>query len=134
TLGTNIDQIWVNGELVQDDDEFTVALPSFLAAGGDNFRALRHGINDQQTALIDTDAFTNYLEEELDSTVAPRFDKQAVQIAGLEASYDVNENLSVELSGLQLQSYGTPDLEGEELSVNLVADNPGTVEAGTVEV
>jgi 5'-nucleotidase len=73
TLGDNIDQIWVNGELVQDDDEFTVALPSFLAAGGDNFRALGNGINDQQTALIDTDAFTNYLEEELDGSVAPRF-------------------------------------------------------------
>src|SRR5699024_11838464 len=89
---------------------YTTLFRSFLAAGGDNFRALGNGINDQQTALIDTDAFTNYLEEELDSTVAPRFDKQAVQIAGLEDSYDVNENLSVELSGLQLQSYGTPDL------------------------
>lgn len=134
TLGDNIDQIWVNGDLVQDDDEFTVALPSFLAAGGDNFRALGNGINDQQTALIDTDAFTNYLQEELGGTVAPRFDKQAVQIAGLEDSYDVNDNLTVELSGLQLQSYGTPDLQGQELSVSLVADNPGTVEAGTVEV
>lgn len=134
TLGDNIDQIWVNGNLVQDDDEFTVALPSFLAAGGDNFRALGNGINDQQTALIDTDAFRNYLQDELDSTVTPRFDKQAVQISGLEDSYDVEDNLTVELSDLQIQSYGAPELDGEQLSISLVANNPGTVDAGTVDI
>lgn len=134
TLGNNIDQIWVNGNLVQDEDEFTVALPSFLAAGGDNFRALGNGTNDQQTALIDTDAFTNYLNEALDSTVTPRFDKQAVQLTGLQETYDVDGHLTAELSGLQLQSYGAPELDGEQLSVSLVAQNPGTVEAGTVEV
>ncbi|GAA2027589.1 hypothetical protein GCM10009720_04140 [Yaniella flava] len=134
TLGNNIDEIWVNGNLVQDEDEFTVALPSFLAAGGDNFRALGNGTNDQQTALIDTDAFTNYLQDELDSAVAPRFDKQAVQVSGLEDSYDVDGNFTAELSGFQLQSYGAPELDGEQLSVSLVADNPGTVDAGTVEI
>src|SRR5690625_5160941 len=37
-------------------------------------------------------------------------------------------------SALQLQSYGAPDLDGEQMSVSLVTSNPGTVDAGAVEV
>lgn len=119
TRGENIDQIWVNNQPVLDDDQFTVALPSFLAAGGDNFRELANGHNHRDTGLIDTDAFQSFVENGLEGEVSPRDNKQAVQLTDLEDSYATDEDLSFELADLGLFSFGAT--QPEQLDVSIAA-------------
>ncbi|WFP17498.1 bifunctional metallophosphatase/5'-nucleotidase [Citricoccus muralis] len=109
TRGSNIDQIWVNDVPVLDEDVFTVALPSFLAAGGDNFRALANGHNHRDTGLIDTDAFHNYVQDGLGGEVGPRYNKQAVQLTELADEISVDGELSLTLADLGVQSFAAPD-------------------------
>ncbi|WGH84800.1 5'-nucleotidase C-terminal domain-containing protein [Auritidibacter ignavus] len=132
TLGNNIDQIWVNDKLVTGDETFKVALPSFLAAGGDNFRAFGNSLNQQQTALIDSDIFVNYLRDELDGKIAPRFDQQAINISDVSDSYDINGELTFGLQSLGVPSYNAPI--PENFAASIVTEDGTEVELGTVEV
>ncbi|GGH67054.1 bifunctional metallophosphatase/5'-nucleotidase [Rothia aerolata] len=125
TRGSNIDEIYVNGKKVQDSDTFTVAIPSFLLGGGDNFTTLSQGTNAQDTALVDSDAFIAYLQG-MDS-VAPRFEKQAVRVADLADTYDLSGNLTFSLSDLNTRSYDVPELTALDVMVD-------GIKVGTVEV
>ena len=64
TLNNNIDEIFIDGKKVIDDQQITVAIPSFLLGGGDNFRTLSQGMDAKDTALVDSDAFQSYLKGE----------------------------------------------------------------------
>lgn len=125
TRGGNIRDIYVNGKRVEPTDVYTVAIPSFLLGGGDNFGTLAQGSNARDTALVDSDAFVSYFESL--GSVDPNYAKQAVKISGVAESYSVEGNLTFELSDLHVQSYGVPVLT--ELKVLV-----GGVELGTVPV
>lgn len=90
TLNNNIDEIFIDGKKVTDDQQITVAIPSFLLDGGDNFRTLSQGTDAKDTALVDSDAFQSYLKGE--GTISPRFNKQAVKISDVADSYDASGN------------------------------------------
>lgn len=122
--GQHIQQIFVNGQAVKDSDTFTVAIPSFLLGGGDNFTTLSQGTNAKDTALVDSDAFVDYLREQ--GTVKARFEKQAVRVENLAGSYDAMGNLKFNVSHLETQSYGVPALTS--LDVNIDGSKIGTVE------
>ena len=96
TLNNNIDEIFIDGKKVTDDQQITVAIPSFLLDGGDNFRTLSQGTDAKDTALVDSDAFQSYLKGE--STISPRFNKQAVKISDVADSYDASGTLTITAS------------------------------------
>lgn len=123
--GSNVLDVYVNGTKVEDADTYTVAIPSFLLGGGDNFGTLSQGANAKDTALVDSDAFVEYFKNA--GTVDPNFAKQAVRVADLAESYDVNGTLAFSLSDLNVRSYGVPALT--ELKVTV-----GGIEVGTVAV
>ncbi|WP_326503430.1 5'-nucleotidase C-terminal domain-containing protein [Rothia nasimurium] len=125
TRGSNVLDVYVNGKKVEDADIYTVAIPSFLLGGGDNFGTLSQGTNAKDTALVDSDAFVEYFKNA--GTVDPNFAKQAVRVADLAESYNVNGTLAFSLSDLNVRSYGVPALT--ELKVTV-----GGVEVGTVAV
>ncbi|WP_237225105.1 5'-nucleotidase C-terminal domain-containing protein [Rothia nasisuis] len=125
TRGSNVLDVYVNGKRVEDADTYTVAIPSFLLGGGDNFGTLSQGANAKDTALVDSDAFVAYFKNA--GTVEPNFAKQAVRVADLAESYDVNGPLAFSLSDLNVRSYGVPALT--ELKVTV-----GGIEVGTVAV
>lgn len=125
TADQNIADIFINGQKVADDQKITVAIPSFLLGGGDNFRTLAAGINSKDTALVDSDAFQAYLKDK--GSIAPRFNKQAVRVADIASSYDVNGNLTFTASELNVASFGAPEVENVAVSVD-------GVELGTVAV
>lgn len=125
TRGSNVLDVYVNGKKVEDADTYTVAIPSFLLGGGDNFGTLSQGTNTKDTALVDSDAFVEYFKNT--GTVDPNFAKQAVRVADLADTYDVNGTLSFSLSDLNVRSYGVPALTELKTTV-------GGVEVGTVAV
>lgn len=122
--GQHIGQIFVNGKEVQPTDTFTVAIPSFLLGGGDNFTTLSQGTDPQDTTLVDSDAFIEYLRGL--KTVDARFEKQAVQVSNVADSYDVAGNLTFNVADLNTRSYGVPELK--LLDVLVDGKNVGSVE------
>ncbi|MFW0183446.1 5'-nucleotidase C-terminal domain-containing protein [Rothia sp. CCM 9417] len=127
TRGSNILDVYVNGKKVEDTDTFTVAIPSFLLGGGDNFSTFTQGTNPKDTALVDSDAFVNYFKA--NGTVNPNYAKQAVKVQDLAAGYDVNGQLTFSLADLNVRSFGVPALT--ELKVTIDGIEVGTVEVAT---
>jgi 5'-nucleotidase len=62
-VGSRVDAIRLNGRALDPEDEVRVTVNSFLADGGDGFRALREGRN-RVGGPLDLDAFTEYLRTE----------------------------------------------------------------------
>ncbi|HEX5638917.1 MAG TPA: bifunctional metallophosphatase/5'-nucleotidase [Burkholderiaceae bacterium] len=62
-VGSRVDAIRLNGRALNPEDEVRVTVNSFLADGGDGFRALREGHN-RVGGPLDLDAFTQYLGAE----------------------------------------------------------------------
>lgn len=121
--GSNVLDIYVNGKKVEDTDTYTVAIPSFLLGGGDNFGTLARGTGAKDTALVDSDAFVAYFKQA--GTVNPNFAKQAVRLTDLAESYDVNGTLAFSLADLNVRSYGAPALT--ELKATVAGREVGTV-------
>lgn len=120
TRGQNIEQIYVNGKLVKDEDTYTVVLPSFLLGGGDNFRTLTQGKNAQDLAIVDSDAFIDYFKRH--QLVSPNYTKQAVRVQGLQGSYSLDsDHLALTFSGLNKQSLWVREVD--DLMVFLTQDN-----------
>lgn len=132
TLNNNIDEIFIDGKKVTDDQQITVAIPSFLLGGGDNFRTLSQGMDAKDTALVDSDAFQSYLKGE--GTISPRFNKQAVKISDVADSYDANGNLTFTASELNVDSFKAPAVEKLSVSVDGVELGTASVEGGTAKV
>lgn len=132
TLNNNIDEIFIDGKKVTDDQQITVAIPSFLLGGGDNFRTLSQGMDAKDTALVDSDAFQSYLKGE--STISPRFNKQAVKISDVADSYDASGNLTFTASELNVDSFKAPAVEKLSVSVDGVELGTASVEGGTAKV
>ncbi len=84
---------------------YKVAVPSFLATGGDNFRAFTEGTT-VDTGLLDYEAWIDYLRT--NAPVSPDFARRAVQAEGLKGSYGVGDTVTFSLPKLDLTSLGSP--------------------------
>ena len=123
--GSRITSVTVDGEPLDPDAEYRVGTLSFLASGGDNFRAFTQGTDFVDTGLLDYEAWIDFLAD--NSPVAPSFAKHAVQVTGVPESVDAGGTVQFDVSGLNLTSRGAP--ENTSLTVSL-----GDTELGTVAV
>ncbi|WP_375002779.1 5'-nucleotidase C-terminal domain-containing protein [Aeromicrobium sp. CTD01-1L150] len=112
--GERITSLTVDGEPVSANESYRVAVPSFLAAGGDNFHAFPEG-EATDTGIIDFEAWVEYLSE--NSPISPDFGRHAVQVDGLEDSYDAGDDVAFELPLLDLTSLGSPANESVTLTL-----------------
>ncbi len=103
--GDRITSVRINGSLIDPDASYKVATFSFLATGGDNFRAFTQGTN-ADTGLVDYQAWIEYLAD--NSPVSPDFARQAVQVEGLQDTYPAGGEVSFTLPKLDLTSRGSP--------------------------
>lgn len=103
--GERILGVRINGEALDPAKDYKVATFSFLAAGGDNFRAFKNGVN-TDTALVDRDGWEKFFED--NSPVSPSYAKHAVSTTGLKSKYRVGATVSYTLSKLKLGSLGSP--------------------------
>lgn len=60
--GDRITGMWLNGVAVDATETYTVSANSFVASGGDNFRAFTLGTGKQDTGFTDLQATVDYLE------------------------------------------------------------------------
>ncbi|MBO9556895.1 5'-nucleotidase C-terminal domain-containing protein, partial [Cellulomonas sp.] len=123
--GDHVDAIYIDGELVQPDDEIRVGTFSFLAApaatAGDNFFAFQHGTNPTDSGLVDRDAWIDYLGEH--SPLSPSFARTRSVVTG-STSVVAGSALGLSLAGLNLTSLGAP--ENTQVEVSLDGASLGT--------
>ena len=113
--GDRITSLRIDGADVDPTATYKVAVPAFLAAGGDNFRAFTEGTA-VDTGLLDYEVWIDYLDE--NSPVSPDFARHAVQAEGLQDSYDEGDEVSFDLPQLDLTSLGSP--KNTSVAVTLV--------------
>lgn len=127
--GDRITGITIDGEPVDPAASYRVATFSFLAQGGDNFRAFTEGTN-TDTGLVDYEAWIEYLESS--SPVSPDFARRSVEVRGLAEEYTAGDALTLTLPALDLTSRGAP--ANTQVQVEAVAQDGETVDLGTVPV
>src|SRR3546814_241150 len=124
--GDRITSVTVDGSLLDPDAEYRVGTLSFLATGGDNFRAFLDGTDYVDTGLVDYEAWIDYLADQSEEThLVPNFAKRAVSVQGLSDSVAPGEDVSFSVSNLNLTSRGAP--EATELTIVLGDETLGSV-------
>jgi len=107
--GDKIDAIYVNGELVDAADTFTVTVNSFLASGGDNFAVLATGTDKADSGKVDLQSMVDYFEA--NPVATPDYAQRAVGVS-LSApdadGYGPGDSVTLNLSSL-LFSNGEPN-------------------------
>ncbi|MDQ3628323.1 MAG: ExeM/NucH family extracellular endonuclease [Actinomycetota bacterium] len=129
--GERITSVIVDGQPLDPTVEYKVATFSFLATGGDNFRAFTEGTA-QDTGLVDRDAWIEYLREQSDvAPIAASFERRSVRVGdqpstvvpGEDVSFEVGATAESNRGSLNLTSLGSP--ANTSLSVGIVgADTP----------
>lgn len=103
--GDRITGVTIDGEPIDPDASYRVAVPSFLASGGDNFHAFTEGTA-VDTGLVDYEAWIEYLEA--NDPVSPDFARRSLRVQGLAGTYDAGAEVSFSLPQLDLTSLGSP--------------------------
>ena len=104
-VGSRVTSVRINGKPLDPAATYNVATFTFLAAGGDNFTALRKGTS-KVTGVLDRDLFRQYFEAA--GPVAPSFAREQVYAVGLKESYTAGEKASVLFTDLDMLSKGAP--------------------------
>jgi len=106
--GAHITTMTVNGKTVAPADTFTVAVNSFLAAGGDNFTTLADGANTADTGKVDLQSMVDWFSE--NGTAAPDYAQRAVGVVLSPPDadgYSPGDTVTADLSSLAF-SAGEP--------------------------
>ena len=123
--GSRITSVRIDGQPLDPAHTYTVSTLSFLATGGDNFRAFTQG-SFVDTGLLDAQLWRDYLAD--NSPVAPDFARQQVFERNLPASAKAGDSLDVTL-GPDVASPIQPNT-GETLNLTSLGSPANT----TVEV
>jgi hypothetical protein len=121
TEGSRITGMWLDGAAIAPATSYSVTVNSFLAAGGDNFRAFADGTARQDSGKLGAAAIVDYLEAAAGgSPLAPGSSQHAVGVAfpgGSRTSYGAGEPLSVDLTSLAYS--GATDQKDTAVQVTL---------------
>jgi 5'-nucleotidase len=61
--GSRVTGMWLDGVAIDPAATYSVTVNSFLASGGDNFRAFNNGTGKQDTGKVDLQAMVDYMDE-----------------------------------------------------------------------
>ncbi|WP_282859476.1 bifunctional metallophosphatase/5'-nucleotidase [Pseudoclavibacter helvolus] len=101
----------INDEPVKPDETYNIVMPTFLAAGGDNFHSLNNNVGVQETGLIDLDAFVSWIRSETAASpegVTPDVKRNGIEIIGLPENntFVAGETYTLTVSKFNLTSLG----------------------------
>ncbi len=116
--GDRITGMWLDGVKIAPATTYSVTVNSFLASGGDNFRALRDGTQRRDTGKVDLEAMVDYLDA--NSPVAHDTAQHAVGVsfaAGSPASYLPGDHVRLNLSSLAFSA--AEDAKDANVTVSL---------------
>jgi len=103
--GDRITSVTINGAALDPSASYKVATFSFLATGGDNFRAFKEGTT-VDTGLVDYEAWIDYLTD--NAPVSPDFARRSIAVTGAKSSYKAGDSVAITLPKLNLTSLGSP--------------------------
>lgn len=148
--GSRITGMWLDGVPIDLGASYSVTVNSFLATGGDNFRAFVGGTDKRDTGKVDLEAMVDYMAEFAGTEPLPvDFTQRAVGAnfpADAPASYAPGSSVQFELSSLSFTSptdtrdsevtvsLGGVDLGTFDVTTTVQAALPGFDEAGTASV
>ncbi len=103
--GERVIQATIDGEPLDPEAEYTVAMSTFLFEGGDGFTSFANVGNLVDVGYMDVQVFIDYLEA--NPTVAPRAAQSDVGVS-VDGDVTAGENITVNLSSLNYSSEGEP--------------------------
>jgi 5'-nucleotidase len=124
--GDRITSVTINGNPLDPAASYKVATFSFLATGGDNFRAFKEGAV-VDTGLVDYEAWIDYLTD--NSPVSPDFARRSMQVSGLRSAYAAGDPVSFTLPKLDLTSLGVPATRS--VAAKLYPESGDPIDLGT---
>ncbi|WP_243231669.1 5'-nucleotidase C-terminal domain-containing protein [Microbacterium sp. CIAB417] len=104
--GSHITGVWIDGQPIDPNREYRVGSFNFLLTGGDNFRTFKSGTQTRDSGLVDRDAWIAFLAANPD--IEPDFASRSAQVRGLAGSVEAGQSVTLEVSGLDLTSLGSP--------------------------
>ena len=117
--------MWLNGVAIEPATSYSVTVNSFLASGGDNFRAFADGTGKAQWGVTDLQAMVTYMDENTAVDPLPVDDSQrAVEVHNVAASYTAGENVTFDVASWTMSAPG--DVTDTEIEVKLGDEVLGT--------
>jgi 5'-nucleotidase len=140
--------MYLNGVPVLDGSTYSVTMNSFLASGGDNFRAFQEGADKRDTGVTDLQAQVDYMAANASSApLEVDYGQHAVRVtfpAGAPAQYAAGDTVAFALASLAMTAPGdqqdaevTVELDGQEFGPFAVTNTAGSQpndEAGSAAV
>jgi 5'-nucleotidase len=128
----DISGMWLDGEPIDPTQSYSVTVNSFLATGGDNFRAFRNGTDVRDTGKIDLQAMVDYMATFADTTAGDDplpvdYTQHAVGVefpADAPLSYAAGDTVAFDVSSWSMT--GPTDVRDDELEVSLDGKSLGT--------
>ena len=131
--GSRITSITVNRAPIVATQDYTVATPSFLAQGGDNFRAFTQGRDRTDSGQIDRDALGRYLQD--NDPLSPVFARRGVKVTGQPTGpVPVGRTATLNVAGLDLTSRGAPANTALTSTIDGSPAGTATVTAGAAAI
>ncbi|MDR7255526.1 5'-nucleotidase, partial [Nocardioides sp. BE266] len=133
--GNRITGMWLDGVAIDPAGTYTVSANSFLAVGGDNFRALTLGTNKQDTGFTDLQATVEYLGEfantaEGDAPLAVDYRQHGVGARVQGGPFSAGDTVTIPVDSLSMTGGGTSnvitDTVDSTVAVTLGAQDLGT--------
>jgi 5'-nucleotidase len=113
--GDRITSIIVNGASIDPAKSYRIGTFSFLAQGGDNFRAFAAGTDTRDSGLIDRDAWIGYITAH--SPLSPSFARRGVSVTDVPTTtLQRGQQVSFGVQKLNLTSLGSPANTSLELN------------------
>lgn len=119
--------MWLDGEPLADDQQYSVTVNSFLASGGDNFREFANGTDRRDTGRIDLSAMVDFMKQYGTDPLPVDYAQRAVGVTfpdDAPASYGPGDTVDFHLSSLAMTGAG--DTHDDEVEVSLDGETLGT--------
>jgi 5'-nucleotidase len=120
-LGDRITGMWLNGKAIEPTVTYSVTANSFLASGGDNFRAFNKGTAKRDTGKVDLQAMVDYMAAFASKApLAVNKDQQQVGVtwpANAPRFYRIGQDVKLNLSSLAMT--GPSDAKDSVLNIKV---------------
>ncbi|WP_434811343.1 ExeM/NucH family extracellular endonuclease [Microbacterium sp. bgisy189] len=130
--GERITSVTIDGAPIDPAATYRIGTFSFLAAGGDNFRVFTEGADAVDTGLVDYEAWMDYIAD--GSPLAPSFAKQAVQVTGIPEVVAAGDEVTFEVSGVDMTSRGAPENTAFDITSGGASLGTAAITAGSSTV
>jgi 5'-nucleotidase len=126
--------MWLNDVAIDPAETYTVSANSFIATGGDNFRALTLGTNKQDTGKTDLQATVDYLAEHASDAPLPVDYAQHGVGARVDAGpFAAGDAVTIDVDSLSMTGGGT-STDVTDVTDSSVVVSYGSTDLGTFPV